>query len=43
MRLGSNERAYIYIERGKQVSLGGERFSMMKHYELNRFENKECY
>ena len=42
MRLGSNECAYIYIERGKQVSLG-ERFSMMKHYELNRFENKECY
>lgn len=41
MRFGSNECAYIYIERGKQVSLG-ERFSM-KHYELNRFENKECY
>ena len=42
MRFGSNERAYIYIERGKQVSLS-ERFSMMKQYELKRFENKECY
>ena len=42
MRLGSNEHAYIYIERGKQVSLS-ERFSMMKQYELKRFENKECY
>ena len=41
MQFGSDKCAYIYIERGKQVSLG-RKFSI-NNIELNQFENGDCY
>ena len=41
MQFGSDKCAYIYIERGKQVSLG-QKFSI-NNIELNQFENSDCY
>ena len=41
MQFGSDECAYIYIERGKQLSLG-RKFSI-KNIELNHLENGDCY
>ena len=41
MQFGSDKYAYIYIERGKQVSLG-RKFSI-KNIELNQLENGNCY
>ena len=41
MQFGSNKCAYIYIERGKQVSLG-QKF-IINNIELNQLENGDCY
>ena len=41
MQFGSDKCAYIYIERGKQVSLG-RKFSI-NNIELNQLENGDCY
>ena len=41
MQFGSAKCAYIYIERGKQVSLG-QKFSI-NNTELNQLENGDCY
>ena len=41
MQFGSDKCSYIYIERGKQVSLG-RKFSI-KNIELNHLENGNCY
>ena len=41
MQFGSDKCAYIYIERGKQVSLG-RKFNI-NNIELNQLENGDCY
>ena len=41
MQFGSDKCAYIYIERGKQVSLG-RKFSI-NNIELNQLEHGNCY
>ena len=41
MQFGSDKCAYIYIERGKQVSL--DRKFSIKNIELNQLENDDCY
>ena len=41
MQFGSDKCAYIYIERGKQVSLG-RKFSI-NNIKLNQLENGDCY
>ena len=40
-QFGSDKCAYIYIERGKQISLG-RKFSI-KNIEVNQLENGDCY
>ena len=41
MQFGSDKCAYIYIERGKQVSL--DRKFSINNIKLNQFENGDCY